>query len=121
MKPIALAMTATISQRVLTGLLLAALALGLVGVGGAQAQDNVPQEPGSMPCTPPGSDGPPTIPEETVIKIGDSYYQCIRGQWWKLPSPPKAATLGTSADQTSNPVKTRLRVASNTATLFSAD
>ena len=44
-----------------------------------------------MPCTPMGQDGPPTIPEGTVIKVGGDYYQCLRGFWWKMP---RAASMG---------------------------
>jgi hypothetical protein len=74
--------------RLLSAALAGAVGLTLLlGSGAAHAQDNAPapSPDGSMPCTPLGQDGPPTIPEETVIKVGDDYYQCIRGQWWKIP------------------------------------
>ena len=66
----------------------AAAAVGLafmLGSGVAHGQDNAPGPGTEMPCTPMGQDGPPTIPEGTVIKVGGDYYQCLRGFWWKMP------------------------------------
>jgi hypothetical protein len=72
-----------------------ALALALLlGSGGAHAQDNQTSPDGSMPCTPLGQDGPPTIPEGTVIKVGGDYYQCLRGSWWKMPRAMSATQQG---------------------------
>jgi hypothetical protein len=72
----------------------AAAAVGLallLGSGTGHAQDNQTGPGAEMPCTPIGQDGPPTIPEGTVVKVGGDYYQCLRGFWWKMP---RAVTAG---------------------------
>ncbi len=91
MDSMAYSIVTRISRVVVTALVVASIALALLSSGAVHAQDN-DTTGGSLPCAAPGSDGPPTIPEGTVIKAGDSYWQCMRGYWWKLPS--KIASAG---------------------------
>jgi hypothetical protein len=75
------------SKVVVMALVVSALGLALVSTGKAHAQDNE-TEPGSLLCSPFGTNNPPSIPEGTVIKANGSYWQCVRGYWSKRSSGP---------------------------------